>query len=69
MLLYEEQERQNKRLDIHVFATDIDTEAIDVARLGVYPASVARDVPDARLGRNALAGDTREALLEKAFGG
>ena len=36
---------------IHLFATDIDTHAIDVARAGSYPESILADVPAARLAR------------------
>lgn len=32
--------------DIMVFASDIDTEALDVARRGTYPASALENVPD-----------------------
>ncbi|HJU20251.1 MAG TPA: CheR family methyltransferase [Stellaceae bacterium] len=34
---------------LQIFASDIDEHALDVARTGRYPASVARDVPAARL--------------------
>ena len=36
---------------IQVFATDIDHRAIELARAGVYPASIAADVPPERLAR------------------
>jgi two-component system CheB/CheR fusion protein len=34
---------------LQIFASDIDEHALEVARIGRYPASVARDVPAARL--------------------
>ncbi|MEO8177895.1 MAG: chemotaxis protein CheB [Deltaproteobacteria bacterium] len=37
---------------IQVFATDIDPRAIDLARAGVYPASIASDVAPERLARH-----------------
>lgn len=46
MMLYDLQERQNRRLDLQIFATDIDRDAIDVARAGSYSESVAKDLPD-----------------------
>lgn len=49
MLLYDQQERQNRRLDVQVFATDIDSAAIDVARLGIYPENIAKDIPESYL--------------------
>ena len=44
----DESERRSG-IDIQVFATDIDKEAIEVARRGTYPASIAADVPAERL--------------------
>lgn len=37
--------------DIKIFATDIDEDAIEKARSGVYPASIAEDVDEERLKR------------------
>jgi two-component system CheB/CheR fusion protein len=36
---------------IQIFATDLDPEAIDTARQGVYPAEIATDITPARLER------------------
>ena len=36
---------------LQIFATDLDKEAIDKARAGVYPANIAADVSEARLNR------------------
>ncbi len=36
---------------VQIFATDIDSRAIDTARAGVYPASIAADVTPERLAR------------------
>ena len=36
---------------VNIFATDIDDEALEMARAGVYPASIAGDVPPERLER------------------
>jgi two-component system, chemotaxis family, CheB/CheR fusion protein len=40
-----------QRPAIRIFATDIDAEAIDTARLGLYPMSVASQISAARLKR------------------
>ena len=40
-----------KHFDFHLFGTDLDSEAIDAARAGLYPASIAADVSPARLER------------------
>ena len=39
-------------LPIQIFATDIDTHAINTARAGVFPDSIAADVSPARLARH-----------------
>jgi two-component system, chemotaxis family, CheB/CheR fusion protein len=49
LLFDEAMERTGKRHNIQIFATDIDAEAIDRARLGEYPKSIAADVPPERL--------------------
>ena len=40
-----------KKFTLNVFATDLDKDAIDKARQGVYPANVAADVSPERLNR------------------
>jgi two-component system CheB/CheR fusion protein len=42
-------ERMNKRLTVQIFATDLDTEAINFARMGSYPNNIAADVSRERL--------------------
>jgi two-component system CheB/CheR fusion protein len=51
MLLREQVVAEGRDLKIQVFATDIDREAIDKARAGVYPNSIAADVSPERLAR------------------
>ncbi|MCD6049193.1 MAG: cheBR, partial [Verrucomicrobia bacterium] len=43
--------RPEKRFTLNVFATDLDKDAIDKARQGVYPANIAADITPARLSR------------------
>lgn len=49
MLLHEYMGRTKKRLSIKLYATDLDDEAIDQARIGLYPQSIADDVSIERL--------------------
>ncbi len=49
MLLQEYRSRQKRRFTIQVFATDIDSEAIDKARLGLYSEGIANNVSPERL--------------------
>jgi two-component system CheB/CheR fusion protein len=51
MLFQEQVEAKRLDLKIQVFATDIDREAIDKARAGLYPNSIAADVSPERLAR------------------
>ena len=49
MLLRERMEDLKSNFKVQVFATDIDREAIDYARAGVYPSSIIADVSPERL--------------------
>ncbi len=51
MLFAEEMDKLKKLINIQIFASDIDNEALDVARMAVYPDSIAADVSAARLNR------------------
>jgi len=51
MLLLEEMSAQQKRLDVKVFATDVDASALERAAEGTYPQSIASDVSEERLSR------------------
>ena len=49
ILISEAMEKSKNHINVQIFATDIDEAAIDVARKGVYPASIAGDVSKERL--------------------
>ena len=51
ILLAERQEAMKQSFKVQVFATDIDSNAIATARLGLYPASIAADISPERLAR------------------
>ncbi len=51
MLLKEHMEARKETHTIQVFATDLDPDAIAIARAGIYPASIASQVPPERLAR------------------
>ena len=51
ILLAEGSEASKKNFAIQVFATDIDSQAIASARLGIYPASIVTDISPRRLAR------------------
>jgi two-component system, chemotaxis family, CheB/CheR fusion protein len=51
ILTAEVMKKQKKHFDIQIFASDINAEALDVARAAVYPVSIAADVSQERLNR------------------
>ena len=51
ILLYERMELLKQHFKVQLFATDIDSQAIDVARIGAYPAGIAIDISPERLAR------------------
>ncbi|MBU1747173.1 MAG: PAS domain-containing protein [Chloroflexi bacterium] len=51
ILIQEHLETLKQSFKVQVFATDIDRQAIDQARRGVYPASIAADISPERLAR------------------
>jgi len=46
-----EQQRPNGSFTLQIFATDLDHDAIDKARQGIYPANIAADLTPERLAR------------------
>ncbi len=63
ILIQEHLETLKQTFKVQVFATDIDRQAIEQARSGVFPASIAADVSPERLARffaqDAAGGDYR----------
>jgi two-component system CheB/CheR fusion protein len=51
ILILEAMEKMKKHLNVQIFATDIDDEAIGFARAGLYPDSIAADLSSRRLKR------------------
>jgi two-component system CheB/CheR fusion protein len=51
IILQEVMEELNRHINIQIFATDIDEEAVNSARAGIYPASITGDVSAERLKR------------------
>ena len=46
-----EESKIGKNLSLHIFATDIDSNAIDKARKAIFPLNIASDVSSSRLDR------------------
>lgn len=51
ILIREQMDTLKRSLKLQLFATDIDSRAVEAARKGVYPASIAADVSPERLAR------------------
>ena len=68
ILLMEQRAKFGKTCPLRVFATDLDEEALEVARAGFYPENIAADVGDERLSTFFVRKDkgyqVRESLRE-----
>jgi chemotaxis methyl-accepting protein methylase len=51
MLMGEVLDEQGGGVELRVFATDVDREALDFARAGLYPAAALAGLGEARLAR------------------
>src|SRR5450759_2179961 len=51
MIVQEHISTLNQKYNVQIFATDIDKEAVDMARTGLYPGSIPVDVSPERLDR------------------
>ena len=51
ILIHECMEALNIHLNVQIFGTDIDEDAIEIARAGVFPLTIKKDVSPARLER------------------
>ncbi len=54
ILFLEELEQAGKRCELQIFASDLDTDALETARAGIYPASVAESIGPRRTARYFL---------------
>jgi len=53
------------RYSLQIYATDIDSDAVDKARKGVYPKNIAADVSPQRLARHFIAEDNGGYRISK----
>jgi two-component system CheB/CheR fusion protein len=51
MILSEAMDKAKRHFNVQIFATDIDTDALNTARKGIYPESIGADVSPERLKR------------------
>ena len=65
ILLYEHMEALQREYDVQVFGTDIDGQAIEVARPGLYPDNIAADVSPERLERFFVQEDSRYRIAKR----
>jgi two-component system CheB/CheR fusion protein len=67
MLLMEQFQKQNKPPNVQLFATDIDDDALDVARQGIYADSIAGAMAPERLRRFFTKVDEQHYRIDKAL--
>ena len=65
MLTMEEVSAARKNCPVQVFATDIDEEALEFARQGIYVESIAADVGPERLSRFFIRNDRGYQVIER----
>jgi two-component system CheB/CheR fusion protein len=58
ILFHEHIQKMKEKVKVQIFATDIDSGSIEIARSGVYPNSIAVDVSPERLSRFFTRKDT-----------
>jgi two-component system, chemotaxis family, CheB/CheR fusion protein len=59
ILLVEAMEKRQRYIDVQIFATDLYDRAIEVARAGTYPDTIAEDVSPDRLAKFFIKEDSR----------
>ena len=64
IVLAEQMARARSARDVRIFPTDVDEEALSVARAGCYPESVAMDVAPERLARFFTHDDRRYTIVK-----
>ena len=65
ILLQEQMEMLKQTFKIQIFATDIDSRAIEQARIGIYPASISADISSERLRRFFTHGPDGKYRIQK----
>ena len=69
MILVEQMHKLKKNLKIQIFATDVDTNAVEKARTGKYPDNIVADIDQNRLGiyfiQNNNSYEIRKELRDK----
>ena len=51
IIIHELLEESGKNIDVQIFGTDIDIDAVTVARSGTYPSTIAEDISSERLNK------------------
>ncbi|MFD1096279.1 CheR family methyltransferase [Salegentibacter chungangensis] len=65
MLVNEEMEKQDKRLEVKIFATDLAQKHLDIGSKGIYPESIVADVPSDYLVKYFLSKPNNYQVVEK----
>ncbi|NJW52517.1 chemotaxis protein CheB [Salinimicrobium oceani] len=65
MCFFEEAEKQNKEIELKIFATDIAEKHLQIGGRGVYPESIAADVPADFLAKYFVSKPHKYEVVEK----
>jgi two-component system CheB/CheR fusion protein len=66
ILLHECMEKLKRHFNVQIFGTDIDEDAINIARAGLYPGSIVADVGAERLKRHFTKEDDGQYRIKKS---
>lgn len=65
ILLNEAIERQNKQIDLKIFASDLESTNVDIASRGVYPDTIEKDVDQSLLNKYFIKTGKHYAVIPK----
>jgi two-component system CheB/CheR fusion protein len=67
ILLLNHMKEQSKEMKVQIFASDIDTHALEIGRTGIYPASITADIPHELLSRAFVKTDDDHYEIQKSY--
>jgi two-component system CheB/CheR fusion protein len=67
ILLLNQMKEQSKEMKVQIFASDIDTHALEIGRTGIYPASITADIPHELLSRAFVKTDDDHYEIQKSY--
>ena len=67
ILLFKQMKEQSKELRVQIFASDIDSHALEIGRAGIYSTSITSDIPQDLLNRAFIKTDDDHYEIQKPY--